>query len=315
MIHFKQNWRRYGIILSWVIFGAIVPLSAFVLSEGLYPMWQGGARFGAASLLIKAKILLLPLALWATVALLVANLRKKPSGSFTRIGLWLGLIVSLFSLVAGLLADAIGVLAFFPPYALIAISVTCLKSQSIACLPLEMGLFGIIKDFVGFLILGLLGLSPWYTPLLYGLTLRRERRQSENKEVLKPATIAGIITLPFVAAAIVWAEKLYGELPSQKPECYVATAATGAHPSLVKTMRLANGFDVSRQLIIFKALEFFWQKRSPRSHAAFRMIYDRIGPPMAHVIGKKTAYASVTYLFLVPFAYCAERILSANRIK
>ncbi|HNB42111.1 MAG TPA: hypothetical protein PLG52_11470, partial [Anaerolineales bacterium] len=97
--------------------------------------------------------------------------------------------------------------------------------------------------------------------------------------------------------------ELYNALPTEPPNCYIATAAAKGHPRFVgsREVTLASGksMRVNRQLQRLKALEIVWMGVSAPSHRMMRQVYDVIGKRLAKQI-QNPLLADIAYLILVP---------------
>lgn len=97
--------------------------------------------------------------------------------------------------------------------------------------------------------------------------------------------------------------ELYNALPTEPPNCYIATAAAKGHPRFVgsREVTLANGksMRVNRQLQRLKALEIAMMGVSAPSHRMMRRVYDVLGKWLAKQI-QNPLLADVAYLILVP---------------
>lgn len=99
---------------------------------------------------------------------------------------------------------------------------------------------------------------------------------------------------------------LYTQLPTEPPNCYVATASAKGHARLVgsRPVTLANGsvLLVSRQLQILKAGELVLRQLVPNVHRFIRLVYNRIGPKLAVCIRSKWS-ADVGYFCFKPLEW------------
>ena len=106
--------------------------------------------------------------------------------------------------------------------------------------------------------------------------------------------------------------ELYNALPTEPPNCYIATAAAQGHPRFVgsRTVVLANGksMQVNRQLQRLKAAEIALMGVSAPSHRMMRRIYDVIGRRLAAYI-QNPLLADVAYLLLIPVEWGAFVVL------
>lgn len=292
-----MNVNKKGILnmlklVVFFIFGIIIPLGSFVLSIALGPMAKDGAKFNFLSLLISSKILLLPLTIYAIVAFFRTQIypRREPV-RWETLGLCVGVIVATFSLVSGFLSEGLGLLVLVYAFAI----------------DLPLHTFRSPQDFGGILFIPL-SLAPFYTPIWYGWAAWKALREN-RKQAASNATIATFMSLPFMGAALIYAQKLYENLPDVTPGCYVvtATALTPAH-FLRVVPHPDTGKLLSRQLLVFKAFEYAWTESSETSHAIFRSMYDMIGPLFSRLISLHPFIATLAYFSLKPaelaaFAY------------
>lgn len=116
----------------------------------------------------------------------------------------------------------------------------------------------------------------------------------------------------------------YAQLPTEPPDCYIATAAAQGSPSVVKSnlLYLENGAElhINTQLQVFKIAELGLKTGLPSIHQALRWIYDGLGRPMALLIRHSTFLSNLTYWLLKPIEYltlrflfwCAPKLLKLN---
>jgi hypothetical protein len=97
--------------------------------------------------------------------------------------------------------------------------------------------------------------------------------------------------------------ELYAALPTEPPNCYIATAAAKGHPNFVgsQEVTLASGksMRVNRQLQRLKAMEIAWVGVSAPSHRMMRRLYDVLGKWLATQI-QNPILADIAYLILIP---------------
>jgi hypothetical protein len=119
-------------------------------------------------------------------------------------------------------------------------------------------------------------------------------------------------SLPFWAASIWFSIDKYRSLPETPRECFIVTAASSGHESLVGPFMEMRHRDeirrVNRQLSTFWKLEGIWSTRFPRGHRFFRRIYNRIGPRIARRISTPWR-ADIIYLLLKPAELIAAIIV------
>jgi hypothetical protein len=120
-------------------------------------------------------------------------------------------------------------------------------------------------------------------------------------------------SLPCWAGGLVWAYLDYLKLPEQPPGCFVVTAASRGHESLVGpfvgVMHKGSVRRANRQLLTLWRFEDYWQKRWPGSHMVFRGVYNRVGPAIARRIKSPWA-ADMFFLGLKPVELVANAIVS-----
>jgi hypothetical protein len=95
---------------------------------------------------------------------------------------------------------------------------------------------------------------------------------------------------------------LHAALPMYHHDCFVASAAARADARLTgaEPVRGPDGVlrPVTRQLRTLKAFELLLVAASPRAHSALRAVYDRIGPPVARRLGRRSA--ALAWIALLP---------------
>jgi hypothetical protein len=123
-----------------------------------------------------------------------------------------------------------------------------------------------------------------------------------------------LLSLPFWAACLRSARMIYDRLPDTAPRgCFVVTAAGRGHQRLVGPFLQMNRRGcirrVNRQLATFWQFEDAWQAGAPRSHAAFRRVYNRIGSRIARRIVSPWT-ADVVFLALKPAEWTCRQLLA-----
>jgi hypothetical protein len=106
--------------------------------------------------------------------------------------------------------------------------------------------------------------------------------------------------------------ELYNALPTEPPNCYIATAAANGHPNFVgsQAVTLANGksMRVNRQLQNLKAVEIAWAGVSAPSHRIMRRLYDVIGMRLATYI-QNPILADIAFILLIPVEWISFFVL------
>ena len=110
-----------------------------------------------------------------------------------------------------------------------------------------------------------------------------------------------------------YADAAYAALPTTQPQCFVVTAASRGHSRWVGC-RIDGGVRYSNaQLIHLKQFERDLMTDYPRIHHRLRRVYDRVGPPLAHIISRSMWFADVAYVILKPIEWTAVVWLSIRR--
>jgi hypothetical protein len=111
-----------------------------------------------------------------------------------------------------------------------------------------------------------------------------------------------------LVAKVVLAMRFYEQLPDERPDCFVVSAAAKGHRSLVRSWQHPTlGKPVNRQWERFKAFENALALRSPQNHRRLRAVYNRVGPVVACGIRNRWL-ADVVYLALKPLEWCVAAI-------
>ena len=271
--------------LTVFLFGIAIPLASFVISCELGPVAKDGAKFNFLSLLISSKILLLPLAVYAVVAFFRTQIypRRNPA-RWETMGLCVGVIVATISLVSGFLYQGLSFLRTVTAF--------------VISLPLQ-SLLSLQNFFIAPLFM-FLSLAPFYTLIWYGWAAVKAL-QKNKEQATSNAAIATFVSLPFMGAALIYALRLYENLPDVTPRCYVASATARTPGYFISTIPHPDtGRPLSRQLLIFKAFEFAWIESSVFTHSIFRSVYDVIGQIFARLISLHPFIATLAYFGLKP---------------
>ncbi|MEQ1570915.1 MAG: DUF6688 family protein [Myxococcota bacterium] len=259
-----------------------LPLVAFGageagVAEELLPEWDDGTAWVWGKLLYAVEVQrwTYPLLLWAMAAYVAAETGRR--ARWISVGLRGG--VALAALYG----------ALFLPVVPLAVAVA---------------IYGV----------GLLGLSPYAALFAYGLAVGRyDRRQPPEPVPWAPWALWGALGLGGGAGAVHTLIELHAALPTEPPDCWLATVAARGDPRIVgsRPVRFADGRvrPVTRQLRVLKAFELALRARGPRLHAPVRAAYDRFGPRLAARLGP--AGATATWFALSPVAAIAELALRA----
>ncbi len=100
--------------------------------------------------------------------------------------------------------------------------------------------------------------------------------------------------------------ELYNALPTQPPNCYIATAAAKGHARIVGSWSVkrndGTAMRVNRQLQRLKVVELAIMAMIPSVHALMRRIYDVVGRRLAAHI-QNPLLADVAFLLLLPLEW------------
>lgn len=257
----KKEWSLFFRRVVIFLLGIAVPIVSFVFSDALKADWKGGTKFGFLSLLVSSKIVLLPLVVWATISFFRTQIYpRQESKRWEMVGLGLGTIVAVFSLISGFFAKGIELLWFAPSF----LSQFFRNFQNTS-----------VSDVLGLFVFFPLVLAPLYTPLWYGWATWSALSKRKQKTTRSVVTDVAIISLPFMSAALIYARRLYENLPDAAPGCYIVSATALTPTRFIATIiDPSNGRLLSRQLLIFKAFEYAWIASNGSSHAIFRFFYN-----------------------------------------
>jgi hypothetical protein len=280
----QRSWKRLVIGFILTPFAVLLPLAFFVLSAFLTPDAKDVCPNGPLDCFYLGKLALMPFVFWATAALYSVEIIEVRNSArpWVAIGLILGAIVSSVCLIFGVLtlhrSDLMG------------------GDSALICL-----------------------LVPFYTAIWY--IVRAIYAVGTHPVDSTKLTIALASSLPFWAVSIWWSYKTYLSLPDHVDRCFVVTAASQGHRTFVGPFlevqhhggkRIAN-----QQLATLWAFEALWRNCAPRSHAAFRGVYNVIGPMIARQIASPWV-ADVVFVVLKPvefFARFAVKVTAFRRVK
>ncbi len=258
-------WAGFARSVYVLLAGIVIPVGVFLLSAMMVPDWKGACPHGWIDCFHRGKLALLPVVLWASAALFLAeNQTHNPPEPWVVRGLFLGSIVAGICLIVG-----------------------CSN--------------GIAADQVDLFLL-----CPFYVCVWHGVRMWQLQRAAKCEAKSFAAALAK--TLPFWIASVIWSKRIYASLPDKSPDCFIVTAASRGHASvvgpLIEVRRAGRIRSANRQLLIFWQFEALWSSRAPRTHAAFRRIYNRLGPAIARRI-TSSWQADAIYVALKPMEWMA----------
>ena len=153
----------------------------------------------------------------------------------------------------------------------------------------------------GLWMIGLVLIVPLTGRLCYRLW-----KQHEAPELWTAYSKLGLgiwLTAYFVqwSSAFFRAGQIYNNLPTEQPDCYIATAAAKGHPRLVGSTQVGP-IRLNRQLQTLKAAEILLVATHPNFHLWLRRWYDIYGRYLATKI-THPLLADFAYLTLKPFEW------------
>jgi hypothetical protein len=121
--------------------------------------------------------------------------------------------------------------------------------------------------------------------------------------------------IAFVGAwriAVLKTLEVYASLPTEPPDCYIATAAAKGHPEFVKSKSVSissgNTIRVNAQVKHFKGAELALMALFPGGHKISRRIYDQFGSLLAYIV-IHPILADIVYIILKPIEWGIMAIL------
>lgn len=329
-----STWQRF-------LYGAFVVIAPFVdfsFVKPLSPDWQSG-RFSdyiALFLSKEASLFFFLLLAYSVICYILFLVDENHYGAnfLTRLGIYTGMLLALQYTILAFLAfntsyisAIVFVLACISPFLLKRIyrwfigiwSAALFRNIVIGVVVVISIIAGIVMKnifspfFLLFLIIGVT--APFWSLLISGQAALWLLKHHEGKFTLLRG-LGGVAWLSAYVFAmrfnILKMYELYAALPTEPPNCYIATAAAQGHPRIVcsQTVRLSNGrqVQVNRQLQRLKCVELALMAAFPQLHKLIRRIYDVIGRQLAFYI-KNPILADVAYLLLVPVEWLSFPML------
>ncbi|MBI3173633.1 MAG: hypothetical protein HYZ25_07940 [Chloroflexi bacterium] len=333
-------WRLFqGFVVT------VLTLSAFLVISIFEPEWQDGRFQSYVSLLLSTKTswIFAPLIGYSslTFLFLLSAPMKWAQEFWVRLGIYTGALLGLQFTVLALLALGdptwLALLIWFAP--LLAWPILRWLAKKIGVKWTVLGvlvlaaffyfgylLFEAIRDrsfppayafstpflfLMGFLIAS----APFWVLLIMSTTSYRLLKYYETRLTL-PRGLGVLAWLSGFAAswslAILRMLQLYSELPTQPPDCYIATAAANGHPRFVGSheVTLTSGahLQVNAQLQRLKCAELALKAVAPHLHGLLRATYDALGRPLARRMTNPFV-ADTAYLLLKPFEWISIFVL------
>lgn len=315
-----KNW----VYILFALFVVVAPILNFTLIDLLKPEWQDG-RFVSyiyLFLLPEASVWFLILLAYTIICYLLLLLAEERFAAYflVRLGIYGGMLLalqySILSFVANITASPAFLIIplayvaplFVPklfqwikPYWLnlfrwnrvIAVAIPLILIALLLCgFVFVVAIFGMAAPFWSFLIA--LQTSRW-------LWKYHETKFTFARGLGIFAWLSAyVLALRF---NILKMFELYAALPTEPPNCYIATAAAKGHPRFVgsREVILANGktMRVNRQLQRLKAVEIVWMAATPNLHKIIRSIYDVLGKRLSSYI-QNAFLADFVFILLIP---------------
>jgi hypothetical protein len=159
-------------------------------------------------------------------------------------------------------------------------------------------------------------LVPAAACVWYGIAAHKLSREQGQRNIELTRII--LYTLPVWEIGIFWSRHIYYNLPDYAPGCYIVTAASYGHKSIVKPLYQTQHKDklisVNQQLLTLWRFEQVWKSSFPLSHKCFRAAYNRTGPLIARQIRFKFM-ADIIYLMIKPVEWLAFLIVKSQIVK
>lgn len=324
---------------KFFLFGLFViaaPIFNFNFIELLEPEWQDGkfSSYIELFLLPKASVWFFPLLAYAVLSyiLLLWDTERYASSFIIRLGIYTGTALALQYSILTILAlgsDSIVLvmLAFLSPLILSRIYRWSTAKWEVALVRRLLIGFVIVASIASmilaqnplapfFFITMILGVSAPFWSFLIALQAARWLWKHHETRLTLPrglGILAWLLAYTFALRFnILKMFELYNALPTEPPNCYIATAAARGHPRFVgsRVVTLANGksMRVNRQLQRLKAAEIALMGVSAPSHRMMRRMYDVIGKRLAARI-QNPLLADVAFLLLIPIEWGAFFVL------
>lgn len=326
---------------KFFIFGLFViaaPIFNFTLIEVLAPEWQDGqfSSYVDLFLLPEASLWFFPLIVYAVTSyiLLLWNTDRYSRSFIIRLGIYTGTFLALqYSLLTlfaleGPPSTTIIVLAVFIVPLLFARFhrwlISKWRASSVNGVLIGIGIAALITGMIFMetpmapfvLLLMFAGVSAPFWSFLIALRASRWLWKHHEMAPTLPRGLGIFVWLSAYTLAlrfnILKMFELYNVLPTEPPNCYVATAAAKGHPRFVgsREVMLANGksMRINRQLQRLKAAEIALMGVSVPSHRMMRRVYNVVGKWLAAYI-QNPILADVAYLILLPVEWGAFTVL------
>lgn len=170
--------------------------------------------------------------------------------------------------------------------------------------------FGLVSGRAGESAMAWWLLVPFYVAVWYGFRTLQLILEEDLRSSTYLQAFCG--SLPFWVGGIFWSRSLYSNLPNNPPSCFVATAATRGHRSIVgpflEIERHGRKRKANRQLLTLWQFEAAWSVHAPRTHRTFRRFYNQLGPAIAARITSPWM-ADAAYILIKPTEFVAQIVV------
>ncbi len=323
-------------LLYW-IFIPVAPIFNFSFVSAMLPLWQTG-KFSDYMLFMlspEAAALTLPLLGYSVLAylMLISNEVAQSKSIVIRFGIYTGVVLAFhYSLLTALTWDLSPATLVFIAFILIPIFLpklrTWLQNEKIfrsllIGVVIILILWSVITAWAGqnitsplFFLAVLIPMSAPFWCFFIALQAARWLWKYHEPKLTLAHGLGLFAWLSAYGIALSYnitkMYALYAALPTQPPNCYIATAAANGHSVFVgsREIQLENGrsMRVNRQLQNLKCAELTLMAIAPHLHKILRFFYDFFGKALARRI-QNPLLADAAYLSLKPFEWMAVTML------
>lgn len=333
----------YGWYFLITIIFPILSFSIHTTMDSISSTWQSGQTntFANLFLLTNASWIFFPLIGYSVISLLSLsnNNPKIPENFFVRLGVYTGVILSIqYSILLILAFSGYLIIVWIVPSLLFYIFkeisqslgkklkriikiITLIVTLILAIIYLmKSGFDGLLTLPYAIFAIGILVIlfsSPFWALLVFiktSITLLKYYETIPYFTIRKIIGVLSWLTLYGFALRIniLKMYEIYASLPTQPPDCYIATATAKGHPQFVgsQKVRLKNGemMQVTQQLQRFKFAEIAFMAIFPSLHKTVRKLYNVFGKKLAHYI-QNPLLADIAFLLLIPLEWITFFIL------
>lgn len=332
-------WRK----LAETFLCGLLPATCFWLAQELRPDWQSGKVAAYTGLFLgeAGTFVFLPLLVLSALAFLAMVWFPRTAECRTLrffvatgpvLALQYGLVVALYlfadsygvptALALGILGGSLSVL--LPRLAYRGFRwirhrygrLGALGAAILAALAVLGVAFWVDRDEPGAVLLiavvvGSLFSAPFWTLAIYWMRIRAWRDPGMRWAWWLSATAWLVAWAGLWRLAIERVLAEYSALPTEPPDCFLATVAARGHAGFVGSATAsASGrtFPVTPQLRRFKAFEVLLIRFLPWIHRPLRRVYDAVGPKLAAQVSRPWS-ADATWLLLKPIEMTAAMLI------